>query len=176
MVEFRSPADALLLSVDSSFAGSAVNPAAEGANFIVTDTGGTYYLKVRHFAPGGTGTYHVMAIAVSANASTGFTDSPLTPTVSTIRAVHFTELRTRINALRGRFLLGDFGWSHPSLAGAVVDADDMTELRTALAQAYAAAGMTAPVYVDPTLVPQSTVIKADHVEQVRIRVIVLESS
>ena len=91
-----------------------------------------------------------------------------------IRAVHVTELRTRINALRGRFPLGTSA-EPPPLAGAVVDADDMTDCGS-FSQAYVAAGMTVPVYVDATLVPQSTVIKADHIEQVRIRVIVLESS
>jgi hypothetical protein len=176
LLEFRSPADVLLLSVDSSFAGSAADPPAEGATFIVADTGGTYYLKVRHYAPGGTGTYHVMAIAASGNGLSGFTDSPVTAAVTTIRAVHFTELRTRINALRARFGLGAFAWSHTSLAGAVIDADDMAELRTALGQAYTAAGMTAPAYSDAVIVPQSTVIKALHIEQLRAAVIALESS
>jgi hypothetical protein len=176
VVEFRSPADVLLLSVNSSLTGAPANPVAEGANFIVTDAPGTYYLKVRHFNAAGTGTYNVMAIVASGNAAPGFSDDPVSATVSTIRAVHFTELRARINTLRNRFGLAFFPWSHPSLGGLVVDADHLTELRTAIAQAYTAAGLTVPAFTDPALVPQSTAIKAVHIEQLRAAVIGLESS
>jgi hypothetical protein len=64
VVEFRDPADVLLLSVDSSITGSLANPAAEGANFTIT-TSGTYFIKVRHFSATGTGTYHIMVSACS---------------------------------------------------------------------------------------------------------------
>jgi hypothetical protein len=59
VVEFRDPADALLLSVDSSVTGSVANPAAEGARFTVTSSG-TFFVKVRHFSATGTGTYDLM--------------------------------------------------------------------------------------------------------------------
>jgi HYR domain-containing protein/pre-peptidase len=72
VVEFRDPADVLLLSVDSSITGSLANPAAEGANFTIT-TSGTYFVRVRHFSATGTGTYHIMAGACSG-------DSIATPT------------------------------------------------------------------------------------------------
>jgi hypothetical protein len=70
VVEFRDPADAILLSVDSSITGSLANPAAEGANFTVA-AAGTYFIKVRHFSATGTGTYHLMV------ATTGAATSPL---------------------------------------------------------------------------------------------------
>lgn len=75
VVEFRDPADVLLLSVDSSITGSLANPAAEGANFTIT-TSGTYFIKVRHFSATGTGTYHLMVAACSSDTS----GSP-TPTI-----------------------------------------------------------------------------------------------
>jgi hypothetical protein len=65
VVEFRSPADAILLSVDSSITGSLANPAAEGANYTV-DASGTYFVKVRHFSLTGTGTYDIHIVNTSA--------------------------------------------------------------------------------------------------------------
>jgi hypothetical protein len=65
VVEFRDPADALLLSVDSSTVGDPTDPAAEGANYTVA-TSGTYFIKVHHFSATGTGTYHLMVINTSA--------------------------------------------------------------------------------------------------------------
>ncbi|HXD30607.1 MAG TPA: pre-peptidase C-terminal domain-containing protein [Pyrinomonadaceae bacterium] len=65
VVEFRDPADAILLSVDSSITGSIVNPAAEGANYTVA-TSGTYFVKVRHFSATGTGTYNIHIVNTSA--------------------------------------------------------------------------------------------------------------
>src|SRR5204863_4436207 len=75
VVEFRDPADVLLLSVDSSITGSIANPAAEGANFTIA-TSGTYFIKVRHFSATGTGTYHIMTSACSSDTA----GSP-TPTI-----------------------------------------------------------------------------------------------
>jgi hypothetical protein len=65
VVEFRSPADAILLSVDSSITGSLANPAGEGANYTV-NAAGTYFVKVRHFSATGTGTYDIHIVNTSA--------------------------------------------------------------------------------------------------------------
>src|SRR6185503_10747457 len=70
VVEFRDPADVLLLSVDSSITGSLANPAAEGANFTIS-TSGTYFIKVRHFSATGTGTYHAMVSTCSGDPIVG---------------------------------------------------------------------------------------------------------
>jgi hypothetical protein len=66
VVEFRDPADVLLLSVDSSITGSIANPAGEGANFTIA-VSGTYFVRVRHFSATGTGTYHIMVSACSSD-------------------------------------------------------------------------------------------------------------
>jgi glucose/arabinose dehydrogenase len=106
-----------------------------------------------------------------------FTDAQLNATVSPIRAVHITELRVRINAQRTRFGLPAFAWTDPSLqAGTVVRAIHVADLRTALQGAYIAAGQGAPGFSDPTLLPQSTVVKAAHIIQLREAVFVLEGS
>lgn len=65
VVEFRSPADAVLLSVDSSISGSLANPAAEGANYTV-NASGTYFIKVFWFDDEDTGTYNIHIVNTSA--------------------------------------------------------------------------------------------------------------
>ena len=50
----------------------------------------------------------------------------------------------------------------------------LDELRTALREAYVAAGPPPPSFVDPSIVPQGTVMKAAHVRELRDAVIDLE--
>jgi hypothetical protein len=108
-----------------------------------------------------------------------FSDDPLT-TSSMIRAVHITEMRARIDALRMRYGLSRFGWTDNSLfAGMTISAVHLTELRTALQQAYAAAGASAPSlppFTDPTIVPGSTFIRVVQIKELRDAVIALEAS
>ena len=64
-----------------------------------------------------------------------------------IRAVHITELRTRIDAVRARYSLGAFAYTDPgSLTGVMIKAVHIQQLRTALDQAYDAAGRARPSY------------------------------
>jgi microcystin-dependent protein len=97
-----------------------------------------------------------------------FTDDPLTAGSTMIRAVHITELRTRINALRARVNLGAFVFTDPSLSSGttMVRAQHIQELRTALLQAYASAGLTPPTFTDAALAAGSA-IKAVHVAELR---------
>ena len=81
---------------------------------------------------------------------TGFTDDPIRPGSTPVRAVHFLELRTRIDALRTREGLRAFGWTDPNLTPNVtaVRRVHLTELRAALAEAYRAASLPAPAYTE----------------------------
>lgn len=111
----------------------------------------------------------------------GFTDDPLVPGVTIVRAIHLTELRARIDALRVRFGLQPFNWTNPALVGVTVTAAHVEQLRVALFAAYGAAitagvSVTTPVFVESPLLPQQTVIKAIHIEQLRAAVIVLEDA
>src|ERR1043166_5405387 len=65
VVEFRSPADAVLLTVDSSITGDSTDPTAEGANYTV-QTAGTYFIKVFWFDDESTGTYDLHVVNTSA--------------------------------------------------------------------------------------------------------------
>jgi hypothetical protein len=106
-----------------------------------------------------------------------FTDTPLTVGVTPIKAVHVTELRTRIQAQRTRFGLGTFNYTTSTLtAGATtIKVSDIAELRQALAEAYTAAGVAIPTYTDPALTAGATTIKAVHITELRSAVIALEA-
>ncbi len=95
-----------------------------------------------------------------------FTDDPLQARTTAIRAVHITELRARVDALRQRFGLERFPWTNSSLAGVLVRAVHLTELRVALGQVYDEAGRMHPVYTDPIL-GSGAAIKAAHVQDLR---------
>jgi hypothetical protein len=127
--------------------------------------------------PGGNFRCDVFVVALGSSAAP-FTDDPLSARVTVVKAIHVTELRSRINDLRARFNLGPYDWTDDALApGSIIKAADVGDLRTALQQAYAAAGRPAPSFpTDPTIVPASTVIKAAHIQELRTAVLALEAS
>jgi subtilisin family serine protease len=103
-----------------------------------------------------------------------FTDESLTGVA--IKAVHITELRTRIDEVRTARGLSKFSWTDATLTqnSTPIKAVHFQELRTALDAAYTAAGKTLPSYTDPTIVAGSTVIKAAHITELRSAVTALE--
>jgi photosystem II stability/assembly factor-like uncharacterized protein len=134
--------------------------------------------------------YHFRAVATNTMGTTNgsdatfttaacvFTDDPLTAGATAIKAVHITELRDRIDALRVRFGLAAFSWTDSSLVAGttMVKAIHLSELRTALQQAYAAAGRSTPAFTDPTVVIGSTSIRVVHIKELRDAVVTLEGS
>jgi hypothetical protein len=106
--------------------------------------------------------------------SAPFTDNPLISGSSVIRAVHITELRSRISAVRAAKGLGAFSWTDPTLtpASSVIKAVHITDLRAALAQAYTASGSPLPTYTDPSL--SGVNAKVVHIAQLRTAVIAIE--
>ena len=107
---------------------------------------------------------------------TVFTDHPIEPGVTPVRAIHFRELRARVDALRTGAGLPAFGWTDPTLTPGVtpVERVHLTELRRALSEAYAAAGRAAPAYRD-ALVAGGTVIGAAQMMELRAAVRALEA-
>ena len=105
-----------------------------------------------------------------------FTDHPLEPGVTPIKAIHFLELRARIDALRTAAGRPAFQWTDPTLTpGATpVRRVHLTELRAALAEAYTAAGRAAPTYSDPVVAGGMTAIRAAHLMELRASVAALE--
>jgi hypothetical protein len=117
------------------------------------------------------------ALGSVGRAHPAFTDSPLTPGVTTIRAVHLTELRNRIDAQRQRCHLSGFSWTDsPAMSGmTLIRAVHIREMRTALNDAYNACRVyPLPTYTDDPIIPNSTVVKASHITELRNAVIAIE--
>ena len=104
-----------------------------------------------------------------------FTDDPLVPGVHSMRAIHITELRQRIDALRAARGLPAVIWMDPVIVAGVtqVRVAHITAMRTALNGVYSAQGRAAPVYVDPSLTPGMP-IKAAHISELRAAVLAAE--
>ena len=104
-----------------------------------------------------------------------FTDEPLTPSVHQMRAVHLTELRTRINDVRSQYGLSAASWTDATLGTAVTARTvHISEMRTAVNALYTALSRTVPTYTDPALVAGESMIKAAHITELRAAVKALE--
>jgi RHS repeat-associated protein len=103
-------------------------------------------------------------------------DDPTGVTATLVRAVHITELRTAVNAVRTLAGLPNATWTWTVAAGQPIRVADVRDLRTALAAALTALQIDQTPYIDPTLLGFSedpinaTRIKADHIRQLRQRV------
>jgi hypothetical protein len=100
--------------------------------------------------------------------TTIFMDDPLNVGVPA-KAVHITQLRTAVNAMRAAANLGAQSFTDPGLAaGVVIKAVHQNDLRAALNQARTAIGLSAIVYTDPpTVTGGVTTIKAAHIVNLR---------
>ena len=92
--------------------------------------------------------------------SPAWADDPLLPGVTQIKAVHFTELRTRINKLLTGCGGTAFAFTDPTLTAneTRVRAVHVTDLRTALGRAYDACGRSRPTWSEPAPERGSTAI------------------
>ena len=170
---FRDPdGDALTYGATSS-ALHVVTVRAAGARLTLTAVGaGTATIEVTATDPDGLSATQSFRVRVTAT----FTDDPIVPGVTPIKAVHFTELRTRINALRSAAGLARFSWTDPVLRPGVtrVRRVHLLELRTALAEAYSGAGRAVPRWTDALPAGGTTPIRAAHVTELRTAVLALE--
>ncbi|HEY6138889.1 MAG TPA: RTX toxin [Thermoanaerobaculia bacterium] len=125
-----------------------------------------YLYKVRAHSSGG-------AVSVDSNIDLAttviFTDPTLTAGTTLVKAVHFTELLTAVNAVRA--LAGGYGaisFTTPAPASGVsVLAAHVSDLRNGLNPARSTLGLSALSYTDSTLTPGSTKIKAAHINELR---------
>ena len=175
---FRDPdGDRLTYSVASS--APAVATAVLGSTVTVTPTGeGTATVTVTATDAGGSNGTATQAFMVTVRPAGArrFTDDPIVPGVTPVRAVHFTELRARIDTLRGEAGLAPFPWTDPALTAGVtpVRLAHLLELRTALTAAYTATGRPAPDWTDPSPTRGATSIRAVHLTELRTAVLALE--
>jgi hypothetical protein len=108
-------------------------------------------------------------------ASSSFTDPTLVPGITPVRAVHLTELRIIISALRASRQLPAVSWTDQTITAGTtpVRAVHLIELRSALDAVYIADGLTPPVW-GPAPVPGVTPVTAAHIEQLRDAVRAIE--
>ena len=168
--------DALTYTVSSSVP-HVVAAGAAGARVTLTAVGeGTATIRVTATDPGGLSAIQSFTVTVSTTVSGSFTDDPLQPGVTPVKAVHFTELRTRIDALRAGTGLRRFAWTDPVLRAGVtpVRRVHVLELRQALAEAYSASGRAAPRWTDASPAAGTIPIRALHVTELRAAVLALE--
>ena len=94
------------------------------------------------------------------------TDATVVQFETTKQAAHLTELRSRIDAVRGRYGLSGFTWTYTMTAGATpIRALHISELRTALLQVYSNAGIPPPTFTDASL--SGGPIKVVHINELR---------
>ena len=98
-----------------------------------------------------------------------FSDDPLQPGVTPIKAVHITELRDAVNLARTQAGLAPATWAEAVQVGTVITAAHILELRTQLDQARGALGLSPATYTPPAPSVGGFVL-AVHVQELRDRV------
>ena len=155
--------DALSFEMDQDYGfDHKSNPACNGMQQTYSDTKGDPNWSWNPTACGGT------------TPATG--KAVTTPSAGSPRAVYITDLRDRVDALRGRFGLAAFTWTDATITPEVtpVKAVHLTELRAALNGAYRAANRDVPAYTDPVITPRVTPIRLVHMTELRRAVVALE--
>ena len=166
--------DPLSYTVSSS-APQVVTVLAVGPRVTLTAAGGgRATIRVTATDPGGLSATQAFTVTVAMRSP--FTDDPIVAGVTPVRAVHFTELRARIDALRSAAALGRFAWTDPVLRAGVtpVRLVHLLELREALGAAYTAAGRAGPRWTDAAPTAGTTPIRAAHLTELRAAVVALE--
>lgn len=123
--------------------------------------------------------YKVRAVDASANASPFsipdaattivFTDDPLVASTTPIKAIHITQARQAVDALRACAGLTAGSYTDPSLVvgTTLVKATHIQQLRTGLTDARALLGLPTITFTDSTLTVGTTVVKRLHVADLR---------
>ena len=174
---FTDPDGDVLAYAARSSRNGVVTAAVSGSIVTLTPVAaGTAAVAVTATDPAGLSATQSMAVAVRAGGVTGFSDDPLIPGVTPVKAIHFRELRTRIDALRAREGLPAFAWTDRLLVAGLtpVSLTRLLELRTALTEAYAAAGRRAPGWTGATPSGGTPPIRAAHLTELRSAVRLLE--
>ena len=95
-----------------------------------------------------------------------FTDEPLAAG-TIVKALHFTELRTAIDAVRAAIGSGPATYTNAITMGGVIKAIDVTEMRSFLDSARSALFVPGVQYTDPSLNAGTTIIRAAHLQELR---------
>ena len=142
-------------------------------------TSGSAYLY-RVCAANGSGNCTSAYSTIVMGAAIAFTDptiitpvqDPSGATVTQAKAVHITELRSAVNAVRSLAGLSAATWTNSNIAaGVIINKADIQDLRDRLNEALTNLGIATSAYTDPTLAgaPNGTIIKAVHITELRQR-------
>jgi hypothetical protein len=123
----------------------------------------SYLYRVRAFGTAGNA---APDSGVDLGLAMAFNDDPLIATITAIKALHVTQMRTAVNATRELAGLSPASFTDASPAGVTVKAAHVTELRSALDPARALLGLAAQPY-SRTLVAGSTIVAAVDVSELR---------
>jgi len=108
-------------------------------------------------------------------AAAPFTDDPLVAGTTVVKAVHFTELRVRIDAQLGRFGQSPHSYGNAISVGATVRTVDLTEMYAALNDALVAASPSQMTIAVPTITPTITMAIVSHINTLRVALLALET-
>jgi hypothetical protein len=120
-----------------------------------------YFYTVRAIEPALSG-FSAPAFTVVKN----FTD-PSLAAGTTIKGVHFTELRHAVHNVRAAAGLDDYAYTDPHLTGDPIKVVHLTELRAALDEALARMMLPPVLYTRPTITAGSTAVAAVDVLELR---------
>ncbi len=149
-------------SVDGHAYALAGNPASTSFSDLGVSAGKTYLYRVRTIDGLQTSPFSNVKVATTIV----FTDDPIVAGSTRIKAVHMSELRSAINAMRASASLPLLAADATIGSGQRIRAQHITDVRTALSEARASIGLPSLSYTDATL----TLIKAAHVQELRERV------
>ena len=172
---FRDPDGDRLTFGASSSAPSVVTVGVSGSQVTLRPLAeGTALVTVTAADTDGSNTMASQSFAVTVYRA--FTDHPIVPGVTPVRAVHFRELRARIDGVRMMRGLAGFAWTDPVLTAGVtpVRLVHLGELRSALAESYEAAGRPTPDWTDSATAVEAIPIRAAHLMELRAAVLALE--
>ena len=129
-----------------------------------TATANTSYLyKVRSFGPAESDDSNLDLATTFV-----FTDPTLTPGVTLVKLVHFTELLTAVNAARTLGGLTPVAFTAPAPTTAVtVRRQHLRDLRIGIDQARSNLALTPLPYIDPTITAGVTTVKTAHLIDLR---------
>ena len=108
--------------------------------------GATYVYKVR--AIDSSSRFSPLSIPDAATTIL-FSDDPVATAVTAIKAVHITEMRQAVNAIRAAAGIGAMTFTDSNLSGVVVKAVHFQELRDGLTQARSSLALPALTFTDP---------------------------
>jgi uncharacterized repeat protein (TIGR01451 family) len=153
--------------IDRKAAGGAFSQIGTSITNSFSDTAGSansaYLYRIRAVNEAGTSSNSASDLATTVI----FADDPLPPH-TVVKAVHLSQLRTAINAVRLLAGLSAFSFTDSGAAGTTIRAVHLTELRSSLDEARAPLGLATGGYTDGS--PAGVAIKTVHYQELRNRV------